>query len=204
MPKIVKSGIVYSSGSTVPAANIPYTPPSGSSSSATTAKAALDELITSVEGLTGSRKAYYTIHSTSSDDKEVEIYGNAVYDKYTHATMISLTAVFTGILTAGKTYRCSYAASGVGQQVPVYDVTRIIPVFDTNGSHPVIDEGDTVVISNASGAIALIEVNLVHASHKSAVIEFTPLITFGEETSTINYSLDFEFIGQDYTYKPAQ
>ena len=51
MPKIVKSGIVYSSGSTVPAANIPYTPPSGSSSSATTAKAALDELITKTETL---------------------------------------------------------------------------------------------------------------------------------------------------------
>lgn len=51
MPKIVKSGIVYSSGSTMPAANIPYTPPSGSGSTATTAKAAIDEALTGVKDL---------------------------------------------------------------------------------------------------------------------------------------------------------
>lgn len=54
MPKIVKSGIVYSSGSTMPAANIPYTPPSGSGSTATTAKAAIDEALTGVKDLKSS------------------------------------------------------------------------------------------------------------------------------------------------------
>lgn len=54
MPKIVKSGIVYSSGSTTPAANIPYTPPSGSGSTATTAKAAIDEALTGVKDLKSS------------------------------------------------------------------------------------------------------------------------------------------------------
>ena len=54
MPKIVKSGIVYSSGSTMPAANIPYTPPSGSGSTATTAKAAIDEALTGVKNLKSS------------------------------------------------------------------------------------------------------------------------------------------------------
>ena len=54
MPKIVKSGIVYSSGSTVPAANIPYTPPSGSGSTATTAKAAIDEALIGVKDLKSS------------------------------------------------------------------------------------------------------------------------------------------------------
>ena len=54
MPKIVKSGIVYSSGSTVPAANIPYTPPTGSGSTATTAKAAIDEALTGVKDLKSS------------------------------------------------------------------------------------------------------------------------------------------------------
>lgn len=54
MPKIVKSGIVYSSGSTMPAANIPYTPPSGSGSTATTAKAAIDEALIGVKDLKSS------------------------------------------------------------------------------------------------------------------------------------------------------
>lgn len=54
MPKIVKSGIVYSSGTTMPAANIPYTPPSGSGSSATTAKGALDDALNGVKSLKSS------------------------------------------------------------------------------------------------------------------------------------------------------
>ena len=66
MPKIVKSGIVYSSGSTMPAANIPYTPPTGSGSSATTAKAALDEALNGIKDL---KSSVGTVTSTANANK---------------------------------------------------------------------------------------------------------------------------------------
>lgn len=66
MPKIVKSGIVYSSGSTMPAANIPYTPPTGSGSSATTAKAALDEALNGIKDL---KSNVSTVTSTANTNK---------------------------------------------------------------------------------------------------------------------------------------
>lgn len=73
MPKIVKSGIVYSSGSTMPAANIPYTPPSGSGSSATTAKAALDEALNGIKdlksGLSTTNTNVTSVTSTANTNK---------------------------------------------------------------------------------------------------------------------------------------
>lgn len=86
MPKIVKSGIVYSSGSTVPAANIPYTPPSGSSSSATTAKAALDELITKTETLesyTGQLTCFSSkVNIVTNDYIDASSVGQILYHKF--------------------------------------------------------------------------------------------------------------------------
>lgn len=80
MPKIVKSGIVYSSGSTMPAANIPYTPPSGSGSTATTAKAAIDEALTGVKNLKSS------LSSTNSNVTSVTNKANTNASNITNLT----------------------------------------------------------------------------------------------------------------------
>lgn len=80
MPKIVKSGIVYSSGSTMPAANIPYTPPSGSGSTATTAKAAIDEALTGVKDLKSS------LSTTNSNVTSVTNKANANETNITNLT----------------------------------------------------------------------------------------------------------------------
>lgn len=148
MPKIVKSGIVYSSGSTVPAANIPYTPPSGSSSSATTAKAALDELIMSVEGLQGTSK--YTGTSDAGYDKGSMTY-SVVYNKSTLMANVSVEIYITEPMTAGD--QLSFDLGGTGNIEPIIDIERVVPVYMDDGHTPTITEGDSVVISNASGAI---------------------------------------------------
>lgn len=156
MPKIVKSGIVYSSGSTVPAANIPYTPPSGSSSSATTAKAALDELITSVEGLQGTNK--YTGTSNDWNDKGSMTY-SVVYNKATLMTNVSVEIHITEHMTAGDQIR--FNLGGTGNIEPIIDIERVVPVYMADGHTPTITEGDSVVISNAAGAIGWAKLKIV-------------------------------------------
>lgn len=202
MPKIVKSGIVYSSGSTVPAANIPYTPPSGSSSSATTAKAALDELITLVEELQDidNRIVQYYGESTSYDKKWSLSY-SAAYDIVTHITHLVGRVTVTGAFEAGGGGRCTYAVTGRGNQIPVLDgVSKIVSIYDESGTHPKIEEGDSVIISNASGAIGLIRVDLRNSQYSSADMVFTAENNFGLEGASITFDVDFMYIGKDYNY----
>jgi hypothetical protein len=203
MPKIVKSGIVYSSGSTVPAANIPYTPPSGSSSSSTTAKAALDELITSVEGLQNILSRIVMYNGTSSQGPYKLDYAVA-YDKYTHVTHLHCDVTITGIAKEGDVYGCQYVSeTGTGQQMPILDnVSKIVPVYNASGTHPVITEGDSVVISNASGAVGFLEMTLDNSNHSYPDIMFRPQGTFNENGIELTCAVDFVFIGQDFNYHP--
>lgn len=210
MPKIVKSGIVYSSGSTVPAANIPYTPPSGSSSSATTAKAALDELITKTETLESSITDFYHrckdfwVSEGIIQDSNMTYEYDTSYDQLTNIALMCAKVNWTGAFKVGDSDKYfPYAVetpTSNESNVALYgnDIVKILPVYYATGHTPVINEGDSVVISNAAGAVGWVEVTMENMSfNRSSYVRIKALtdIDDGNTYTTYTLCMDFTYMG---------
>ena len=215
MPKIVKSGIVYSSGSTVPAANIPYTPPSGSSSSATTAKAALDELITKTENLESGIRNFYNRCRRFGVSDAIDSSSNltytyaTLYDSLTNIASLCAEVKWTGAFKAGDTDKhFPYAVETPTSNECIMasynqSIEKIVPVYYATGHTPVINEGDSVVISNANGAVGWVRVRLERMNHnRKSFIYITPLTDIDDGNSDTVYTLylDFIYMGQQQRY----
>lgn len=138
MPKIVKSGIVYSSGSTMPAANIPYTPPSGSGSTATTAKVAIDEALTGVKDLksslstTNSNVTSVTNKANANETSITRLYGRM---STAESNIKSVTATAKSLNDVG-TLTLTYVADS-------YISDKIITAWK-NG-HMIVVRGDLTI-----------------------------------------------------------
>lgn len=141
MPKIVKSGIVYSSGSTVPAANIPYTPPTGSGSTATTAKAAIDEALTGVKDLKSS------LSTTNGNVTSVTNKANANEKNITNLTSRMGTAE-TNIKNATNTANSLNATSSLAVTAVADSYTSAKSISAWKNGHMIVVRG-TLTISKA-------------------------------------------------------
>lgn len=141
MPKIVKSGIVYSSGSTVPAANIPYTPPSGSGSTATTAKAAIDEALTGVKDLKSS------LSTTNGNVTSVTNKANTNEKNITNLTSRMGTAE-TNIKNATNTANSLNATSTLAVTAVADSYTSAKSISAWKNGHMIVVRG-TLTISKA-------------------------------------------------------
>lgn len=139
MPKIVKSGIVYSSGSTMPAANIPYTPPSGSGSTATTAKAAIDEALTGVKDLKSS------LSTTNSNVTSVTNKANTNASNITNLTSRMGTAE-TKINNVTSTANSLNATSSLAVTAVVDSYTSAKSISAWKNGHVIVVRG-TLTIS---------------------------------------------------------
>ncbi len=140
MPKIVKSGIVYSSGSTMPAANIPYTPPSGSGSTATTAKAAIDEALTGVKDLKS------RLSTTNSNVTSVTNKANTNASNITNLTSRMGTAE-TKINNVTSTANSLNATSSLAVTAVADSYTRAKSISAWKNGHMIVVRG-TLTISN--------------------------------------------------------
>ena len=210
MPKIVKSGIVYSSGSTMPAANIPYTPPTGSGSSATTAKAALDELITKTESLESGitdfyyRRKQFWVSDGVVQNSNVTYAYDTEYDLLTNIALMCAKVNWTGAFKVGDDDKyfpyavetptsgeCNIASSD-------QNIVKILPVYYATGHTPVINEGDSVVISNATGAVGWVEVKMEDMSGNRGSYVYIKALTDiddGNPNTTYTLYMDFTYIG---------
>ncbi len=141
MPKIVKSGIVYSSGSTVPAANIPYTPPTGSGSTATTAKAAIDEALTGVKDLKSG------LSTTNGNVTSVTNKANANEKNITNLTSRMGTAE-TNIKNATNTANSLNATSSLTVTAVADSYTSAKSISAWKNGHMIVVRG-TLTISKA-------------------------------------------------------
>lgn len=141
MPKIVKSGIVYSSGSTMPAANIPYTPPSGSGSTATTAKAAIDEALTGVKDLKSS------LSTTNGNVTSVTNKANTNASNITNLTSRMGTAE-TNIKNATNTANSLNATSTLAVTAVADSYTSAKSISAWKNGHVIVVRG-TLTISKA-------------------------------------------------------
>ena len=139
MPKIVKSGIVYSSGSTMPAANIQYTPHSGSGSTATTAKAAIDEALTGVKDLKSS------LSTTNSNVTSVTNKANTNASNITKLTTRMGTAE-TNIKNATDTANSLNATSSLAVTAVADSYTSAKSISAWKNGHMIVVRG-TLTIS---------------------------------------------------------